>query len=90
MPPVVSATEHPTTMNMGWSLHPCNTSQMLAEVLASSSSSSSCAGKGGENSSEIKRRDADDDHGDDGGWQLEWMRSWLMVVGNVVNLRAWA
>ncbi|KZO93285.1 hypothetical protein CALVIDRAFT_540266 [Calocera viscosa TUFC12733] len=62
--PLLTQGEHPTTGQICWYLHPCETSPAVKELL---------------------------DHREEppkGGWELEWLKAWFVVLGRVAYLRS--
>ncbi|KAK4701059.1 ubiquitin-like-conjugating enzyme ATG10, partial [Phenoliferia sp. Uapishka_3] len=71
-PPFLSQGDHPTLGTPAWFLHPCETEGIVREVLESLV---------------VKERGIKVEEGEKVGWEREWIKTWLMIVGAVVDLR---
>lgn len=59
---LLSQGDHPTLGTPSWYFHPCQTSEMVGEIIAER-----------------------EDEGDD---VLQWIETWFMVMGNIVDFFA--
>jgi metal transporter CNNM len=78
--PLLQQTEHPTTGDIVWSIHPCRVATAVGEVLSHSSSGLAAPETGG-------RPDATDvDTETNVEWGLRWLETWFMLSSTIVDL----